>query len=71
MEKINWTDLVRDEEVIQRAKEERNILRTMRRKGNWIGHNSCRNCLLKHVIDATIEGRSDGRTRKKTEEATG
>jgi hypothetical protein len=39
MEKISWTDRVRNE-VLYRVKEERNILHTIkRRKVNWIGHN--------------------------------
>jgi hypothetical protein len=39
MEKISWTDHVRKEEVLQRVKEERNILHTIKRgKVNWIGH---------------------------------
>ena len=32
MEKINWTDPVRNEEVLQRVKEERNILHTIQKK---------------------------------------
>jgi len=37
MEKIGWTDSVRNEKVLGRAKEERNFLRAIkRRKGNWI-----------------------------------
>jgi hypothetical protein len=32
MEKIIWTDRVRNGEVLHRVKEERNILRTIRRK---------------------------------------
>jgi hypothetical protein len=48
MEKISWTDRVRNEEVLHRVKEERNILHTIkRRKANWIGHSLRRNCLLK------------------------
>jgi hypothetical protein len=51
MEKIIWTDRVRNEEVLQRFKE-RNILHAInRRKANWISHMLCRNCLLKHVIE--------------------
>jgi hypothetical protein len=39
MEKISWTDRVRNEEVLHRVKEERNMLHTIRRrKANWIGH---------------------------------
>jgi hypothetical protein len=38
-EKICWTDCVRNEEVLQRVKEERNILQTIKRmKANWSGH---------------------------------
>ena len=41
-----------------RVKEERNILhRIKKRKAKWIGHILRRNCLLKHVIEAKIEGR--------------
>jgi hypothetical protein len=55
MEKISWTDRVTNEEVLQRVKEERNILHTIkRRKGNWIGHILRRDCLLKHVIEGRI-----------------
>ena len=32
MEKISWTDRVRNEEVLLRVKEERNILRTVKRR---------------------------------------
>ena len=57
MEKIIWTDRVRNE-VLQSVKEERNILPTVkRRKANWIGHICHRNCLLKHVTDRKIDGR--------------
>jgi len=32
MEKINWTDRVRNEELLQRVKEGRNILETRKRR---------------------------------------
>jgi hypothetical protein len=63
--------LVRNEEVLHRAKEEMNILHTIkRRKANWIGHILRRNCLLKHVIEGKLEGRTEmmgrrGRRRKQ------
>jgi hypothetical protein len=39
MEKISWTDHVRNEEVLLRLSEQRNILHEIRkRKANWIGH---------------------------------
>jgi hypothetical protein len=71
MEKISWTDRVRNEEVLHRVKEERNIVHTIkRRKANWIGHILRRNCLLKHVIEVKLEGRIEmtgrrGRRRKQ------
>jgi hypothetical protein len=57
MEKTSWTDRVRNEEVLHRVKEERNVLHTVkRRKANWIGHILRRNCLLKLVIERKREG---------------
>jgi hypothetical protein len=51
MEKISWTDRVRNE-VLRRVKEERNIVHTIkRRKANWIGHILRRYCFVKHVIE--------------------
>jgi len=56
MEKICWTDHVRNEEVLLRVKEQRNILHEIRkRKANWIGYISRRNCLLQRVIERKIQ----------------
>jgi len=42
-----WTDHVRNEEVLLRVKEQRNILQTIKRRMvKWIGHILRRNCLL-------------------------
>jgi hypothetical protein len=71
MEKISWTDHVRNEDVLLRVNEQRNILREIRkRKANLIGHILCRNCLLKQVIKGKIKGemevtRRRGRRHKK------
>jgi hypothetical protein len=57
---------------IIRIREERHILHTIkRRKANWIGHILCENCLLKQVTEEKIEGRSDGKTTKKTSAVIG
>jgi hypothetical protein len=57
VEKISWTDGVRNE-VLSKIKEEGNTIQTIkRRKANWIGHILHRNCLLKHVIAGKVEGR--------------
>jgi len=58
MGKISRTDHVRNEEVLLRVKEQRNILHEIReRKANWIGHIFGRNCLLKQVIEGKIKER--------------
>jgi hypothetical protein len=66
MEKIGWTDCVNNEAVLYNAKEERNILHTIRRrKTNCIGHILRRNCLLRYNIEGKIRGtRRRGRRRK-------
>jgi hypothetical protein len=57
MEKISWTDHVRNEEVLLRVKEQRNILHeTRKRRANWIGHILRRNCLLQRVTEGKIQG---------------
>jgi hypothetical protein len=71
MEKISWTDRVRNEEVLLRIKEQRNILHEIsKRKVNWIDHILRRNYLLQRVIEGKIKGGievtgSRGRRRRK------
>jgi hypothetical protein len=71
MEKISWTDRVRNEEVLLTVSEQRNILHEIRkRKANWIGHILRINCLLQRVIEGKMKGemevtRRRGRRRKK------
>jgi hypothetical protein len=65
MEKISWNDPVRNEEVLHRDKEERNILHTVKgRKDNWIGQILRGNWLLKHVIEGKLAGRIEVRGRR-------
>ena len=71
MEKVSWTDHVRNEEVLLRVNEQRNILHEIIKwKANWIGHILRRNFLLKQVTEGKIKGqievtRRQGRKRKK------
>jgi hypothetical protein len=71
MEKISWTDDVRNEDVLLRVKEQRDILHEIRKwKANWIGHILRRNCILQRVIEGKIQGRIEvterkGRRRRK------
>ena len=57
MEKKSWTNSVRNEEVLCRIKEERNILCTIKRRKASI---LSRNCLLEPLIEETIEERGRG-----------
>ena len=62
---------VRNEEVLLRVNEQRNILHEIRkRKTNWIGHILRINCLVKQIIEGKIKGqieviRRRGGRRKK------
>jgi len=48
IENISWTVRLRNEKVLQRVKEERNILQTIkRRKAIWTVHILRRHCLFK------------------------
>jgi len=71
MENISWRDHVRNEEVLLRVKEQRNILHEInKRQADWIGHILYRNCLLQRVIEGKIKGGIEvtgrrGRRRRK------
>ena len=62
---------MRNEEVLLRVNEHRNIVHEIRkRKANWIGHILRRICLLKQVIEGKIKEeievtRRRGRRRRK------
>jgi len=57
MDKISWTEHVRNEEVLLRVKEQRKILHEIsKRKANWIGYILHRNCLLQRVTVGKIKG---------------
>jgi len=69
MEKISWTDHVRNEEALLTVNEQRNILQEIRKwKANCIGHILHRNCLLKQVIEGKMKGQMEvtrrGRCKK-------
>ena len=62
----SWTDRVKNEEVLHRVKEERNILqkRGEKWKANWIDYILHRNCLPKHIIGGKIEGETEVKGRR-------
>jgi hypothetical protein len=56
---------LKNEEVLQRVKGERNFLHTIeRRKADWTGHILHRNCLLQHVMEGKIQGTMEGARRR-------
>jgi hypothetical protein len=71
MEQISWTDHVRNEEVLLRVKEQRNILHEIsKRKANLIGHILRRSWLLQYVSERKTKGGIEvtgrrGRRRRK------
>jgi len=62
---------VRNEEVLLRVEEQRNILHEIsERKANWVGYVLHRNCLLQRVVEGKIKGGIEvtgrrGRRRRK------
>ena len=47
------------------VKDETNIIHTINRmKGKWIGHVLSKNCLLQHMIEVKIEGRTELKGRR-------
>jgi hypothetical protein len=71
MDKISWTDHVRNEEVLLRVKEQGNILHEIRKwKANWMGQILRRSCLLRRITEEKIQGGievtgREGRIRRK------
>ena len=56
---------MRNEEVLIRANEQKNMLHEIRkRKANWVGHILRRNCLLKQIIEGKIKGQIEVTRRR-------
>jgi hypothetical protein len=56
---------VRNEAVLFRVKQQRNILHEIsKRKANWIGYILRRNCLLQRVIEGKIKGEMEVTRRR-------
>ena len=54
---------LRTEVVLNRVKEDRNILHTVKMKANWTGRTLRRYHLLKRVIAGKVEDRTEVRER--------
>jgi len=67
MEKIKWTDKIKNEVVLERVGERRKLLQAVqKRKSNWLGHVLRRQCLQRDMLEGSVEGRlKRGRLRRK------
>jgi len=59
MEKIKWTDKIRNEEVLRRVEEKEQLVNLVwNRKRKWIGHVLRGDGILKEVIEGSMEGKN-------------
>ena len=65
MLQIKWTDRITNDEVMQRAKEERLLLEILKnRRHSWIGHTIGHNEFVVNIHEGAISGKkSVGRPR--------
>jgi porphobilinogen deaminase len=63
--KIKWTDRIKNDEVFQRAKEERLLLKILKSGcHSWIGHTIRHNELVVNIFEGAISGKKTvGRPR--------
>ena len=58
MERVKWTDKIKNAVVLERVGEGRIILELIRKKKrNWLGHWLRRNCLLKDALEGVVNGK--------------
>ena len=58
MERVKWTDKIKNAVVLERMGEGRIMLELIwKRKRNWLGHWLRRNCLLKDALEGMVNGK--------------
>ena len=58
MERVKWTNKIKNAVVLERVGEGRIMLELIRkRKRNWLGHWLSRNCLLKDALEGMVNGK--------------
>ena len=56
MERVKWTDKIKNAVVLERVGEGRIMLELLRkRKRNWLSHWLRRNCLLKDALEGMVK----------------
>ena len=65
MERVKWTNKIKNAVVLERVGEGRKILELIRkRKRNWLRHYRRKNCLLKDALEGMVNGKKvQGRRR--------
>ena len=64
MLKIKWTDRIKNEEVFQKVKEERLLLKN--RRHSWIGHTIRHNEFVVNILEGAISGKKGCGTTSTT-----
>ena len=64
MEKISWSDHVRNRSITKSQGGENTLHTIKKRKAKWIGHILRRNCFLKHATKGKKEGRIEVAERR-------
>jgi hypothetical protein len=58
MLKIKWTDRIMNDEVFQKVKEERLLLKILKnRRHSWIGHTVRHNEFVVNILEGAISGK--------------
>ena len=63
VERVKWTDNMKDAVVLERVGEGKTMLELKKRKRNWLGHRLRRNCLMKDALEGMMNGRKKVRGR--------
>ena len=57
---IKWTDRITNDEVFERAKEERLLLKILKdRRHSWVGHTIRHNEFVVNILEGAISGKKD------------
>ena len=60
MERVKWTDKIKNLVVLGRVEEERTVELIKKRKRNWLCHWLRKNCLLKDALEGMVNGTKVG-----------
>ena len=64
MERVKWTDKIKNAFVLERVGKGRIMLELIKRKRNWLGHWLRRKCLLKDALEGMVNWGESTRHKK-------